>query len=75
MLGEYENLIALYRRWQVLPVHLQLVEAAAHAHLGRLEEARASIERFCQSKEPKPDAKTMIKFHLRMMARQEDRDR
>jgi adenylate cyclase len=71
MLGDYEGV----RSWHNMPVHLRLQQAAACALLGRFDDAKAALIEFERSTAPKPDPQTMVKFHIRMMARQEDRDR
>ena len=75
MMGEYEKVLKIYRGWLNFPIHLKLSEAAICALLGRMDEAAAALEKFNNSQLPKPDPKIMIKFQLRMCARQEDRDR
>jgi adenylate cyclase len=75
MLGKYEEMLNLYRRWHYLPVHLRLQEAAALALVGRQDAAEAAVAEFQKSDAPKPDPRTMVEFHMRMVARQEDRDR
>ena len=75
MLGEYETVLGILRHRHDLPAYMHLIEAAAYAQLGRIEEAKAAVAAFDRSPAPKPDPKTMITSQMRMIAHQEDRDR
>ncbi len=75
MSGEYEKLLDILRRWHDVPIHMKLEEAAAYAMLGRTDESKMALEEFDHSPGPKPDAQVMVKYQMRMLARQEDRDR
>jgi len=75
MQGRYEEMLDLIRRCTEVPIYMKLVEAAAHALLGQVDQARAAIEAFNAITEPKPDPKVMMTYCIRMCARQEDRDR
>ena len=54
---------------------MHLIEAAAYAQLGRMEEAKEAVAAFASQSGPKPDPKTMVSSQMRMIAHQEDRDR
>jgi adenylate cyclase len=70
----YEKLTAITRRWQAMPPHYHLIEAAAHAQLGEFDAAAASVGKFRQHLGPKPDPKALIGLQMRMLAREEDRE-
>ncbi len=75
MLGEYETVLGILRHRYDLPAYMHLIEAAAYAHLGRIEDSKAAVAAFHCSPGPKPDPKTMVTSQMRMIAHQEDRDR
>ncbi|RWO08090.1 MAG: hypothetical protein EOS07_17095 [Mesorhizobium sp.] len=75
MLGEYETVIGILRHRHDVPAYMHLIEAAAYAQLGRIEESKAAVAAFHRSPAPKPDPKTMIASQMRMIAHQEDRER
>ena len=75
MLGEYEKMVEIYQRWPDLPVHLHLVKAAALAKLGRIDEARASVDEYNNFEGSKQDPSTFVKLQTRMVRRREDRER
>lgn len=74
MLGRYEDMLNIYRRWQgELPAFLLLVQSAAQSQLRDIEGARASVQEFGRRPDPKPDPKVFVACHTRMMQREEDR--
>jgi TolB-like protein/Tfp pilus assembly protein PilF len=74
MLGRYEDMLTIYRRWQgELPAFLLLVQAAAQSRLGDYRDARESVEEYRSRGGPKPDAETFVAAHVRMMKREQDR--
>ncbi len=75
MLGEYETVLGILKPRHDLPAYMHLIEAAAYASLGRIEESKAAVAAFYRSPGPKPDPKTMITSQMRMIAHQEDRNR
>ena len=76
MLGRYEDMLNIYRRWQgELPAFLLLVQSAAQSQLRDIEGARASVREFESRRAPKPDPKVFVACHTRMMQREEDRAR
>ena len=74
-LGEYERQLDIYRRWQEMHAAQLLLQAAAQAQLGRLDDARATLAEFERRDERKPDPVTFVKFSARMIKRDEDRER
>ena len=74
-LGDYEGQLAIYRRWQQMHAAQLLLQAAAEAQLGRLDDARATLEEFKRRDERKPDPVTFVQFSARMIKRDEDRER
>jgi TolB-like protein/Tfp pilus assembly protein PilF len=73
MLREYEKVIELHELYQ-LPAFLKLVLAAAFAQTGQFEKAKAAVEEYERTRPTGHDPGTMIKYQMRMFARQEDRD-
>ena len=57
------------------PAFLKLVLAAALAQTGQIGKAKAAVEEYERTRPAGHSAATMIKYQVRMFARQEDRDR
>jgi adenylate cyclase len=74
MLGNYDKVIEIHDMYQHAPAFLYMVLAAACAQAGQLEKAAAAVDQYERTRPPGHDATTMIKFHVRMCARQRDRD-
>jgi adenylate cyclase len=75
MQGKYDQVLAIIHRWHAAPTHMKLVQAAAYALLGRAAEARAALAAFDSAPQPRIDPQVLVKYQMRMLARQEDRDR
>jgi adenylate cyclase len=73
-LGDYEKVIGIHDENR-LPAFMKLILAAAFAQTGQIEKAKMAVEEYEQTRPAGHDAATMIKNHVRMCARQEDRDR
>jgi TolB-like protein/Tfp pilus assembly protein PilF len=73
-LGDYEKVIGLHDVHR-LPAFSKLILAAAFAQTGQIEKAKLAVEEYEQTRPAGHDAATFIKAHMRMCARQEDRDR
>jgi adenylate cyclase len=75
MLGQYDKVIDIHRKYQNMPAFLYLVRAAAHAHLGQVAEVKIAVETYERLRPPLQDYRSWCRSQLRMCARQEDRDR
>ncbi len=73
-LGDYEKVIGIHDAHR-LRAFMKLILAAAFAQTGQIEKAKMAVEEYEQTRPAGHDAATMIKNHVRMCARQEDRDR
>jgi adenylate cyclase len=73
-LGDYEKVIGIHDVHR-LPAFSNLVLAAAFAQTGQIEKAKLAVEEYEQTRPAGHDAATFIQVHVRMCARQEDRDR
>lgn len=72
MLGKYEAAIEIYKRWQDPPLHTYAILAAAYAQLGRVDEARAMVEKFECLRPPDADFAILLEAHMRLCIRQKD---
>ena len=75
MLGNYDKVAEIHRGYQEVPASGLLVLAAACAQLGQMEAANDALAKYERNRPREYDAATMIKYHVRMCARLEDRDR
>ncbi len=73
-LGKYEEMLDIFQRMANLSPHLYLVRAAALTRLGRIDEARISIDDYHTLDDEKSDTVTFVSCHMRMVARPEDRE-
>ncbi len=73
-LGEYQKVIEIHEVYQ-LPAVCKLILAAALAQTGQIERAQAAVEEYERTRPAGHDAATIIKYQMRMFARQEDRDK
>ena len=75
MLGNYDKVVEIHRSYQEVYPFLFLVLAAACAQLGQTEAAKDALAKYERNRPREHDAATMIKYHVRMCAKPEDRDR
>jgi TolB-like protein/class 3 adenylate cyclase/tetratricopeptide (TPR) repeat protein len=75
LLGSYEKVVEIHRSYQEVYPFLFLVLAAACAQLGQTEAAKDALTKYERTRPREHDAATMIKYHVRMCAKLEDRDR
>jgi len=76
MLGRYEEILDIYRRWQgQLPDFLVQLRAVVEVQLGNQEAAKRSIAEYEASERGKLDPMTFVRAHMRMVKRPEDRER
>ena len=75
LLGEYEKMLEVYRRWPNLPQHLILVRSLALSMLGRLEEARSSVDEYNALELEKLTPSVFAKYHVRLAARPEEKEK
>jgi predicted Zn-dependent protease len=75
MTGRYEDAVAAFQGWPNPPPHMYCELAAAHAHLGKLDRARAAISQFERVRPANYDGPKVAHVHARMCRRQEDTDR
>jgi TolB-like protein/class 3 adenylate cyclase len=75
LLGNYEKVVEIHRSYQEAYPFLFLVLAAACAQLGQTEAAKDALAKYERTRPREHDAATMIKYHVRMCAKPEDRDR
>jgi TolB-like protein/class 3 adenylate cyclase len=73
--GQYVKALDSYRSWPNLPVHLRLQEAGMNAILGRHDAAAAALRKFDESELPRPEPLEMIRLHIGMCVREEERKR
>jgi hypothetical protein len=74
-IGSIGFAIATHRSYQEVYPFLFLVLAAACAQLGQTEAAKDALAKYERTRPREHDAATMIKYHVRMCAKPDDRDR
>ena len=74
MARRYDEAIKVFHGWRNPPPHMYAEFGAACAQLNRMDEARAAIARFEQTRPRGFDAAEVARAHARMCARMEDRE-
>ena len=74
MLRDYSKVIEIHGIYQNVPAYLFAILAAAYAQTGQSERSRAAMAEYERQRPPEHDLKTVIKYQMQMVARQEDID-
>jgi adenylate cyclase len=74
MSRQYEKAVEAFQRWRNPPFHLYSELAAGYAQLDRMDAARAALAEYKRRSPESYDPAEQIAAHMRMCARQEDRD-
>ncbi len=72
MLRDFENAIAIYKRWQNPPLHMYVPLAVNYAQLGNMDEAFAAKKTFDDNRPENADFTFYAATHVRMCKRTED---
>jgi adenylate cyclase len=74
MLRDYQSAIAIYSRYQDMPSNLLLPFACNLVQAGQTDRAREAVEDHRRQRPADQDTLAIIAWHIKMCARQEDRD-
>jgi len=72
MAHRYQDAIEAFQSWRDPPIHMWCELAAAHAQIGQMNESRAAVATFENSKPEGYDVATFCRVHARMCRRPED---